>query len=203
GLASTVTQYTWTVSGPGTINAKVRVLQEATEGTSPEFIISTPYAYGGVPITTTDPWLQISGGIVTGSSTLWVIPLNPQYTSVPDLNQFLQQTGQRAALFFDIRQENLTGILTIVLHFNHQLGEETFVLYRWDGAGWVKVDGILNTADHTFTFSINASLLSGTPFALGGNPTAMPGMSPWALALLSLALLGAGGWWFLRRRGMA
>ncbi|MCX5976360.1 MAG: IPTL-CTERM sorting domain-containing protein [Coprothermobacterota bacterium] len=32
------------------------------------------------------------------------------------------------------------------------------------------------------------------------SPAGMPGLSPWALALLSIALLGAGGWWFLRRR---
>jgi len=31
-------------------------------------------------------------------------------------------------------------------------------------------------------------------------PAGMPGLSPWALALLSVSLLGAAGWWFLRRR---
>ncbi|MEI6510049.1 MAG: kelch repeat-containing protein [bacterium] len=34
-------------------------------------------------------------------------------------------------------------------------------------------------------------------------PAPMPGMSPWALSLLSLALLGAGGWWFSRRTRLA
>ena len=34
-------------------------------------------------------------------------------------------------------------------------------------------------------------------------PAPMPGMSPWALGLLSIALLGAGGWWFSRRRRLA
>ena len=205
GLSSAINIYTWTVTGPGTINAKIRVQQDATEGTSPDYFTITsalfPYIGGTTTLTTSDPWLEISGGTDTG--TLWVTPLDPQYTSDPDLSQFIQETGKRSALFFDIGQEGLSGTLTIVLHFTPQVGEETFVLYLWNGTGWVSVPGTLNLANHTFTFTIDAALLLGTPFALGGDPVAMPGMNPWGLALLSLSLLGMGGWWFLRRRGVA
>ena len=204
GLSSTLNSYTWTVSGPGTINAKIRVQQDATADASPDYftITSTLFPYSGTStLTISDPWLEISGGTDTG--TLWVTPLDPQYTSDPDLGHFIQETGKRSALFFDIGQEGLSGKLTIVLHFNHRLGEETFLLFLWDGAGWVNVPGILDSANHTFTFTIKAEDLKGTPFALGGDPVAMPGMNPWGLALLSLALLGMGGWWFIRRRGVA
>ncbi|MCX5976970.1 MAG: IPTL-CTERM sorting domain-containing protein [Coprothermobacterota bacterium] len=205
GLAYNVHQHTWTVTGPGTINAKIRVQQDATEGTSPAFFtIADAYPYTGTTITTSDPVLVISGG--SGPGTLWVTPLTPTNTSDPDLGRFIQETGQRSALFFDIRQQGLSGTLTIVLHYTPQLGEETFVLYRWNGTGWVNMPGIPpspNLVDHTFTITINATDLDGTPFGLGGNPAAMPGLSPWALALLSFALLGAGGWWFMRRRRLA
>jgi len=205
GVAASSGSWNWPVTGPGTINAKIRLVGADCQDSSPDYFTITstlfPYIGGTTTLTTSDPWLEISGGTDTG--TLWVTPLDPQYTSDPDLSQFIQETGQRSALFFDIGQEGLSGTLTIVLHFNHRLGEETFQFYLWDGAGWIKVDGTLNLVDHTFTFTIDAGELDGTPFSLGGNPAAMPSMSPWALGLLSLALLSAGGWWFSRRRGLA
>ncbi|MCX5977639.1 MAG: hypothetical protein NTV33_12680, partial [Coprothermobacterota bacterium] len=193
--------WNWTVTGPGTINAKIRLVGADCQDSSPDYFTITstlfPYIGGTTTLTTSDPWLEISGG---SAGAIWVTPLDPQYTNDPNLNQFIQETGKRSALFFDIGKEGLTGTLTIVLHFNHRLGEETFQLYLWDGAGWIKVDGTLNLVDHTFTFTIDAGELDGTPFSLGGNPAAMPSMSPWALGLLSLALLSTGGWWFSRRR---
>ena len=188
--------WNWTVTGPGTINTKVRLVETDYRDSSPVFFtISIPYAYSGASIITTDPWLEISGG--SGTGTLWVTPLDPQYTSDPNLNQFSQGTGKRSALFFDIGQQGLSETLTIILHYTPQPGEETFLLYRWNGTGWVLVPGTRNLENHTFTFSIDASLLAGTPFGLGGDPAlaAMPSMSPWALALLTLSLLGVGGWW--------
>ncbi|MCX5973796.1 MAG: hypothetical protein NTU59_03810 [Coprothermobacterota bacterium] len=207
GLTNTATQHTWTVSGPGTINAKIRVQQANCQDSSPVFFALTatlfPYIGGTTALITADPWLKISGG--SGSGTLWVTPLTTANTSDPNLNQFMQETGQRSALFFDIGQQGLNGTLTIVLHYAPQLGEENFSLYRWDQTNtkWIPVSGTLNPASHTFTFQVLASDLTGTPFALGGDPLAMPGISPWALALLALSLLGLGGWWFLRRRRLA
>jgi N-acetylneuraminic acid mutarotase len=206
GLTSTSTHYTWTVTSPGTINAKIRVHQNAIESTSPEFIISRPYAFRDIStLTTIDPVLEIFGSSSTG--TFWVIPLDPQYTSNPNLNRFIQETGKRPALFFDIGQEGFTPttLFTVVLHYPPRLGEETFLLYCWDKSNtkWILMPGIPlspNTVNHTFTFKVLASELTGTPFALGGDPAAMPGLSPWALALLSLLLLGAGSSWLLRER---
>ncbi|MCX5969912.1 MAG: hypothetical protein NTV14_00075, partial [Coprothermobacterota bacterium] len=199
---ASIGSWTWIVTGPGTINAKVQVVEADCQDSSPTFFtIATtlfPYNGGATTLTTSDPWLQISGG--SGTGTLWVTPLTPTNTSDPNLNQYIQETGKRSALFFDIRKDGISETLTIVLHFNHQLGEETFVFFRWSGTEWVKVPGTLDTIDHSFTFSIDASLLTGTPFALGGDPAAMPSMNPWALAILSLLLLGTDGWWFLRKR---
>ena len=197
--------WNWTVTDPSTINAKIRLVEADCQDSSPVFFTITstlfPYIGGTTTLTTSDPWLEISGGSSTG--TLWVTPLTPANTSGPDLRSFIRETSKRAALFFDIRQQGLTGTLTIVLHYTPQLGEETFVLYLWNGAEWVSMPGTLDTANHTFTFQVLASDLLGTPFALGGDPVAMPVTSPWALVLLSLSLLGAGGWWFLRRRRLA
>ena len=178
-------------------------LSPVTEGISAEFIISTPFAYNGTPINTSDPWLEISGE--TGTGTFWVIPLDPSTTGNPDLNRFAQETGKRSALFFDIGQEGFTPttLFTVVLHYTPQLGEETFVFFRWNETGWISVPGTLDTANHTFTFQVLASEITGTPFALGGDPAAMPSLSPWVLVLLSVALLGSGGWWVLRRRRFA
>ncbi|MEI6308665.1 MAG: hypothetical protein WCP58_03355, partial [bacterium] len=194
--------WNWTVSGPGAINAKIQVAEADCQDSSPAFFTITstlfPYTGGASILITSDPWLEISGG--SGTGALWVTPLTPTNTSDPDLNQFSQGTGKRSALFFDIRKDGISETLTIVLHFNRQLGEETFVFFRWSGTGWVNVPGTLDTIDHSFTFSIDASLLTGTPFALGGDPATMPSMNPWALVFLSLALLGAGSSWILRRK---
>jgi hypothetical protein len=190
--------FPWTVTEPGTINARVRVSGNGQSSTSAIFDIAEEKGVSGTfTATFANGQVTVQG---TGTGTLWVTPLERPLAQVPDLSPFLLgDTGKRGAFFWDISQQGLTGMLTITLHYPPTLGEETFQLFRWDGSDWVNQPGTLNVANHTFTFSIDASLLLGAPFALAGDPHAMPSMNPWAIVLLAGGLFAAGAW-FLRRR---
>jgi N-acetylneuraminic acid mutarotase len=186
--------FPWTVTGPGTINAKIRTTGDGLSSTSAAFVIAEEKGgyCGTFTATFSDGQVVVQGNSST-TGTLWVTPLDRSLTMDPPLSPFLLGgTGQRSAFFWDISQRGLTGTLTITLHYPPALGAESFRLFRWNGSAWVDQPGTLDPIQHTFTFAIDAGLLGGTPFALAGDPHAMPGLGPWAIILLVGSLLATG-----------
>jgi hypothetical protein len=120
GLDHTSTHYPWMVTGPGTINAKIRVQQ----------VTATPDTLSAPPFSSSSAQQGDTGGTIDHSAIITNGVLQP---------------------------------------------------------------GVTEGTSPEFTIAAPPS----------PPPAGMPSMSPWALALLTLSLLGAGGWWFLRRRRFA
>jgi hypothetical protein len=71
-----------------------------------------------------------------------------------------------------------------------------FYLTGYSAASWLGAGG--TSPLHTYAGGHDIFVLA---YPRGPNP--LPGMSPWGLVVLSLSLLGLGGWCFLRRRRLA
>jgi hypothetical protein len=189
---------TWTATGPGTINARVKVTSDQPiplEDASLGYLTIAERA----SITSSGPF-QLSLPAVgvevigehSGTATFWATPLQTTLTHEPPCSSFLMSTGKRAVCFFDLSQEGFQGELMVKLQYPCQLGEESFQLLRWDGLAWQQQPGILEEETHTFLFSIDASALWGTPFALAGDPKAMPSFNERSMWITTACLLWLG-----------
>jgi len=101
----------------------------------------------------------------------------------------------------------LTGTCTVELSRNGVEGPWTETLttntatkatLTWTVTGPASANCLIRVTSDTVTGTSGQFTIAAAPA-----PAGMPGLSPWALALLSLFLLGAGGWWFSRRRRLA